>query len=92
MWTKRLLVCALALTILGGCATSRKINGIELGMTRDDVIKVMGEPHSISAQENLMVLNYRLLSDVLFRDDYYVRLLDGRVDTYGRAGTFGLRY
>jgi hypothetical protein len=78
--------------LLLGCASSKKINSISLGMTRDQVITQMGTPHSTSAKNNIEYLNYKLATDGLFRDDYFVRLVDGQVDAFGRAGDFGMGY
>ncbi len=62
-------------------------------MTKQEVIEVMGNPVSTSATGNIEYLNYSL-SDT---DDqamwgitnpYYVRIVNGRVDSYGRLGDF----
>ena len=80
-------------TIVVGCATATKINAIQLGMTKSEVITVMGEPVSSSAQGGAEYLNYALSenSDDAFygiTDPYYVRLINGRVESYGRTGDF----
>jgi hypothetical protein len=88
-----LWLCIIAVSILMvGCASSKKINEISLGMNRDQVITQMGSPDSTSAKDNIEYLNYKLATDGLFRDDYYVRLVNGQVDAYGRAGDFGMGY
>ena len=78
---------------LAGCATSGKINTINIGMTKDEVIKVMGKPVSISAKGGTEYLNYKLseTDDDAFRgwtSPYYVRIINGKVDSYGRTGDF----
>ncbi len=78
---------------LAGCATSGKINTVNIGMTKDEVIKVMGKPVSISAKEGTEYLNYKLseTSDDAFMGwttPYYVRIVNGKVDSYGRTGDF----
>jgi len=76
-----------------GCATSGVINGVNIGMTKDEVIKVMGNPVSVSAKEGTEYLNYKLseTDDDAFMGwttPYYVRLINGKVDSYGRSGDF----
>ena len=86
-----LLIIAISMLLIG-CASSKKINGVSLGMTRDQVITQMGSPNSTSAKANIEYLNYKLATDGLFSDDYFIRLVDGQVDAYGRAGDFGMGY
>jgi len=79
--------------LLIGCATSGVINGVNMGMTKDEVIKVMGNPVSVSAKEGTEYLNYKLseTNDDAFMGwtrPYYVRLINGKVDSYGRSGDF----
>jgi outer membrane protein assembly factor BamE (lipoprotein component of BamABCDE complex) len=79
--------------LLGGCATAHKISSVQLGMTKDDVISVMGKPISVSAQGGAEYLNYALseTDDDAFMGwtkPYYVRLIDGKVESYGRTGDF----
>jgi len=75
------------------CATSQKMNALSIGMTKAEVVKVMGRPTSTSAIGDVEYLTYRLseTSDDAFygiTTDYFVRLVNGRVDAYGRRGDF----
>lgn len=75
------------------CATSSKINQVSIGMTKEEVTSVMGEPVSISATEGTEYMNYKLseTDDDAVRGwttPYYVRLVNGKVDSYGRTGDF----
>ena len=79
--------------LLVGCATSSKINAVQLGMTKTEVIATMGNPVSISAKGGAEYLNYKLseTGDDAARGwttPYFVRLVDGKVDSYGRTGDF----
>lgn len=79
--------------LLAGCATSGKINRVQLGMTKQQVIQTMGQPVSVSAQAGSEYLNYKLseTSDDAFvgvTTPYYVRLINGKVDSFGRTGDF----
>jgi len=78
---------------LAGCATSGKINAVNIGMTKDEVIKVMGKPVSISAKGRTEYLNYKLSetdgdAGRGLTSPYYVRIINGKVDSYGRTGDF----
>lgn len=78
---------------ISACATAGKINSVRLGMTKGEVIRAMGRPASISAQGQSEYLNYALAetSDQAFLGvaiPYYVRLIEGKVESYGRAGDF----
>jgi len=82
----------LLLFLVSGCASSHKINAVDLGMSEGEVITVMGEPDSTSAVENTLFLRYKLWAGGPFLDDYFVELKDGKVSAYGRMGDFGLGY
>ena len=76
-----------------GCATAHKINRVQIGMTKEEVIKVMGHPTSKSAKSNTEYMNYSLseTDDQAFygiTKPYFIRLINGRVDSYGRLGDF----
>ena len=89
----RIVLVILSVAFLIGCAaSSKKMNQLKLGMTKQEVIEAIGEPTSTSAKRNTEYLNYRLTADGFYSDSYYVRLLDGKVESYGRAGSFGLGY
>ncbi|MBK7207662.1 MAG: SHOCT domain-containing protein [Elusimicrobia bacterium] len=90
MKSSYLLILAL---VLMGCATAGKISSVQIGMTKGEVISVMGRPASISAKDGTEYLNYSLseTSDQAFYGitrAYFVRLINGIVDSYGRLGDF----
>lgn len=74
-------------------ATSHKISQVRLGMTKQEVIAAMGQPVSTSAQGIAEYLNYAL-SETRGEAEwgrtrpYYIRLVNGRVESYGRTGDF----
>lgn len=86
----RWILVPAALSILAGCAA--KTNDIRIGMTREEVVAVMGTPASTSEMGREAYLKYRLYADWIFPERYYVRLTDGKVDAYGRVGDFNLGY
>lgn len=89
----RLIIILTAVLTIVGCATAKKMNRLSLGMTKKEVIAELGDPTSTSATDGVEYLNYRLseTSDHDFygiTTPYYVRLIDGKVDSYGRMGDF----
>ena len=86
----------LALILLGalfaGCMSSAELNKLQIGMTKDQVIALLGQPDSTSAQANVEYLTYYLeVSDAAvgrYATDgekaYMVRLVDGKVESFGR--------
>jgi len=76
-----------------GCATAGKINRISVGMSKEEVMELMGRPTSTSAKDGVEYLNYALSEtgdDAFYgkTDPYFVRVINGRVDAYGRHGDF----
>lgn len=88
----RIMAIGLAALLLLGCASASKMNSVQLGMTKDQVISAIGNPSSTSEMGNIQYLKYQLCSDWIFTDRYYVRLTDGSVDAFGRVGDFNLGY
>ena len=73
--------------------TSYKMNDLFIGMTKEDVVLVLGKPVSISAKDGTEYLNYQFSenSDQAFYGltvPYFVRLINGKVDSYGKLGDF----
>ncbi|HVW22437.1 MAG TPA: SHOCT domain-containing protein [Opitutaceae bacterium] len=87
-----LLSLALAGLLLAGCATSARLNDMRIGMTKDQVIALLGTPDSTSAQANVEYLTYYLEVNtpngaIDRTQPYFVRLVNGRVESYGRYTT-----
>ena len=87
------ILMVLLVGVFFGCATAYKISTVNIGMTKQEVIAKMGQPVSVSAQGDYEYLNYALseTDDEAFMGwtrPYYVRLINGRVESYGRAGDF----
>jgi len=88
--TAIVLLCA---ALFAGCANAAKLNDLHTGMTKDQVIAVMGQPDSTSAQANIEYLTYYLSDDRSSSSypafssgnrGYMVRLVDGKVESFGR--------
>lgn len=72
----------LGLLLLGGCAPWKPISKIDLGMTKAQVLAVVGKPESASGSENREYFWYIPVNK--FWERYYVCFVDGRVTSYGR--------
>lgn len=82
--------------LLISCATSRKLNKISVGMTKEQTISILGQPVSVSSPgQNQEFLNYRFSetdNDAFYgiTTPYYVLIEYGRVKQFGRHGDFGV--
>lgn len=90
---KNFFIIIFIILLINGCATAYKISKVNIGMTKQEVIEKMGPPASVSAQGNIEYLNYAFseTDDQAFYGitrPYYVRLVNGHVESYGRTGDF----
>jgi hypothetical protein len=82
----RLLFALVVISWFAGCVSST--TKLRLGMTKDEVIAVMGQPISVAAQGKNEDLNYSVSDSAgtfEISRPYFVRLVDGRVEAYGQA-------
>ena len=89
----KLAIIGLAALLAAGCLTRASIiNGVSIGMTKEQVLKVMGTPASITADTNAVYLNYALedapatFGVPAVVSPYEIKLVDGKVVSYGRTG------
>ena len=89
---KRLLACLAVLATLSGCATSaRRLAELKVGMTKGDVVRVMGKPDGSSAFGGQESWTYRLkderaplaMTKIDFLTPYLVEFRMGRVTGWG---------
>lgn len=79
---------------LAGCATSKRMNRISVGMTKQEVFSVIGSPSSTASPgDGVEIFRYHLFpkgGHDLYRVTrvYFVRMLDGKVESYGEMGDF----
>jgi outer membrane protein assembly factor BamE (lipoprotein component of BamABCDE complex) len=95
---KLCFVSALLAVALWGCSTpSNVLNNISVGMTKAEVTKIMGTPESTRASQGVEYIVYTLNEGTKFvagygvqsnTNKYFVKFVDGRVDSYGRVGDF----
>ena len=61
------------------------LSRIAVGMPKAEVVRQIGEPLSVNARDNIEVFTYRDNQRGLGQfDDYFVRLIDGKVESFGR--------
>ena len=93
MRLKGVLVGLLLMGLLIGCAGSAKrINQLHYGMSKAEVIDILGEPDYTSGTRDVEILSYRMASGGVFKETYFVRIANGSVDRFGRRGDFGYFY
>ena|ERR1039457_4120612 len=81
----------IVLVALMGCATAPKTNRLAFGLSKQQVVAVMGRPASTAACAGVEVLRYRLSATghEAFHhrtEEYFVRLVNGKVESFGKAG------
>ncbi len=96
MKTKLFITIILAMVLMS-CVTASKISRVNLGMTKSEVIKALGKPVSTSASNGVEYFNYAFSETPKqawggFTVPYFVRIIDGKVDAYGRYGDFGIKF
>ena len=82
----RHFLIASLLVVLVGCVTGERVRSVHEGMSKDEVIAVLGNPDGFQRSGEYEALRYtnRLISGWSWdRADYNVILRDGRVIEYG---------
>jgi hypothetical protein len=93
MMAKSVLVaCVISVLLLGCAGSAKRINNLAVGMTKAEVIEVMGEPDYTGGKKGVEILSYKLSSGGFYCDTYFVLIKEGVVDRYGRQGEFGIYY
>ncbi len=89
------VIILLLVVAISGCATSAKLNDISLGMSKQEVIHILGYPASTSAKQGVEYMKYKLYGawDGDMRvgggaELFFVRIINGVVESYGRIGDF----
>ena len=86
-----MVLVLLSITLLVGCGVPQsKTNDLSIGMTKEQVIEVLGKPTTVSATGGIEYLNYELRTPGALEAsvDYFVRLVDGTAEAYGNVGDF----
>jgi len=82
----------LSILVVGCAGSAKKINQLNVGMTKADVIEAMGEPDYTSGSRDVEVLTYKLKSNSFYSDTFFVRIKNGKVDRFGQQGSYGTYY
>ena len=92
---KSLIGIAIVSFLLSGCfAKAGRTSGVHYGMSKQEVIAVMGAPINVSTRGGSEYLSYPVCDidnqtpNGIMRP-YVVRLIDGRVESYGTTGEVG---
>lgn len=84
----RTFFLAVIAIVLSGCVTGQSVRQLSPGMSRTEVVEIMGSPDGVQSSGNVEVLKYanRLMSGFSWdKTDYFVTLRDGRVESYGNG-------
>jgi hypothetical protein len=81
---------ALTLFVAMSCATpGSKLGQVSVGMTKAQVVKIMGPPTSTSVSDRVELLRYGLNAGramwTFDYTEYFVKLVNDRVESYGNA-------
>ena len=86
---KKLALMTLCLVFLTSCAT--RMNLLKNGMTKDEVIQVLGEPYTTTSPGGgVQVLRYAFYSrgSWTYYEEYFAGIVDGRLAKYGKWGDY----
>ncbi len=86
---KRIFFICSCLFLMGCTTMISATNKLNIGMSKQEVIGVLGEPQSSKASENEEVWEYQLLAtDLREHEEFWAVFKDGRLAQYGKAGDF----
>ena len=90
------ILTTIAVVLLVGCASAKRLNlsSISIGMNKQKVITLKGEPFRVAAIDGMEYFIYRGFDKELFKlngfmvYESFIRFKDGKVDAYGRLDDF----
>ena len=93
---KQLLLTIIAAVLLVGCALTKSYNlsTVSIGMDKQAVISLHGEPFRVAAMDGSEYFIYRGFDKELLKPngfmvyEAFIRFKDGKVDAYGRLDDF----
>jgi hypothetical protein len=88
----QMLIIAILVSLVG-CATASRMNRLSVGMTKQEVCSALGNPDSsASPGGGIDILRYELTTKERpygrISREYYVKLVDGKVESFGKMGDF----
>lgn len=81
---RKLITMTFLAALVAGCSPWLGMHKVDLGMDKTEVLQEMGKPNSVSGSGNEEYLYYVPLNR--FWERYYVFLVNGKVEAYGRLG------
>ena len=92
---KHILITIAAVLLLGSASTkSLNISTVSIGMDKQEVVSLQGEPFRVAAMDGSEYFIYRGFDKELFKPngfmvyEAFIRFKDGKVDAYGRLDDF----
>ena len=61
------------------------LSRISLDMPKAEVIQQLGEPFAVDARNDIELFTYRDIQKAGQFEDYFVRFIDGKVESFGRT-------
>ena len=78
--------------LVSGCLSRPDFTRISIGMSKDEVVDRIGKPRNVSAQGTYEIFHYEGEANYadgrLGGEFYYVRFINGQVESYGNRGDF----
>ena len=72
-----------------GANSSQDLYKVSVGMTKAELFRALGKPHSAAADGPVEYLIYNLDNERMGgKSEYFIRLMDGRVNAFGKKGDF----
>ena len=90
------ILITIAAVLVGGCASTKSLNisNVSIGMDKQEVVSLQGEPFRVAAMDGSEYFIYRGFDKELFKPngfmvyEAFIRFKDGKVDAYGRLDDF----
>jgi hypothetical protein len=79
------LTLILLFVLTAGCAPWLSIQNISIGMTKAEVLQQLGKPTDVAGSGNVEYFWYNPVNR--FWQRYYVRMVNGKVESYGPLGS-----
>lgn len=96
----KVILSSLFCIFLAACSTPSHygkrpdFSQLKVGMSHQEVVEIMGKPDETAASNNVVYLTYRFTpwydhnGDDGNAEDYFVRFIDNKVDSFGKKGDF----
>ena len=85
---QRLLLVLSLIWVVGCVSTTKRLDKIKVGMSREQVISLMGKPESTMQSLQGEILRYELNESIndWYPAPYYIYIVNGKVKHLGRMG------